>query len=91
MSPLNDILVYLKYLNFDLQPVHYIYTGETKDTTRIHLFVEDASGNKEVISGEKDCIQFFSDQTCIIHLKDKANDFVKNKFKPRLVRDFNKN
>ena len=26
--------------------------------------------------GTKDCIQFFSDQSCIIHLRDKANAYV---------------
>lgn len=71
-----DIIVYLLDRGYTELVPKNIFPQE-KDTKTLFL-IDYQNGKSEIISGEKQCIQFLSDQSLIIHLKDKARDFVKH-------------
>lgn len=70
-----DIIVYLSDRGYTELVPKNIFPQE-KDTEILFL-IDYQNGTSEIISGEKQCIQFLSEQSLIMHLKDKAQDFVK--------------
>lgn len=70
-----DIIVYLTDRGYTELVPQKIFPQE-KDTNTLFL-IDYENGISEIISSEKACIQFLSDQSLIMHLKDKAIDFVK--------------
>jgi hypothetical protein len=70
-----DIIVYLTDLGYVELVPQQIFPQE-KDTNTLFL-IDYENGMSEIISDEKACIQFLSDQSLIMHLKDKANDYVR--------------
>lgn len=71
-----DIIVYLLDRCYTELVPKNIFPQE-KDTKTLFL-IDYENGTSEIISGEKQCIQFLADQSLIMHLKDKAQDFVKS-------------
>lgn len=71
-----DIIIYLSDCGYTELVPQKIFLQE-KDTKTLFL-IDYENGISEIINGEKDCIQFLSDQSLIIHLRDKAQDFVKH-------------
>jgi len=70
-----DIIFYLLDSGYtELVPKNIF--PQKKDTNTLFL-IDYENGTSKIISGEKDCIQFLFDQSLIMHLKDKAQDFVK--------------
>lgn len=64
-TTINNIINYIAYLGYDLVPKNII-------DNKISV-IQTEQG--EVYIGEKECIQFYTDQTLIMHLSDKANYF----------------
>lgn len=62
---LSNIIDYLHYLGYNLLPKKCIYN-------KIPV-IETNTG--EIYVGEKECIQFYTDLTLILHLSDKAREF----------------
>lgn len=70
-----DIIVYLTDRGyFELVPQKIL--PQEKDTNTLFL-IDYENGTSDIISGQKKCIAFLSEQSLIMHLKDKALDFVK--------------
>lgn len=70
-----NMITYFRHHNY-LELVPYdIFTQEKDDQT---LFLVDYENDTfEVINGIQKCIEFLSNQSLIIHLKDKAFDYIK--------------
>jgi hypothetical protein len=91
--PIDYILKYLDYLEYNLEP-SYIHNSIMDmdidmDIDLPNLPMIYTYDNKWYI-GENQCIQFYSDATLILHLKDKADNFNKyelsHPFYPRKLR-----
>lgn len=65
-----DIIVYLTDRGYTELIPQQIFLQE-KDTNTLFL-IDYENGISEIISGEKKCIEFLSEQSLIMHLKDKA-------------------
>lgn len=88
-SILNDIIDYLDDLGYNLTPEKYInkiealvwLTLENELIDTDPLIFSDSSviltDSREIYIGEKECIQYFTNQTCIIHLSEKSSEFKK--------------
>lgn len=72
---IEDIIFYLSSLKYSLQPTftHRIPISEY-DNNKYPIIVSE-----KIYYGESECIRFLTEQSCIIHLKDKAVDF-KNRY-----------
>jgi hypothetical protein len=89
---IQNILKYLEYLGYDLEPtqvnIENIDIDINEDILQ-HLPMIYTYDNKWYF-GEYDCIKFYSDATLILHLKDKADNFNKyelsHPFYPRKLR-----
>lgn len=84
------ILKYLDYLGYNLEP-EIVYSSLLDidldiDQEPPHLPLIYTSDN-QIYMGEERCIQFYSDATLILHLRDKAESFDKDfQFYPRNLR-----
>lgn len=85
--PIHYILKYLDYLEYNLEPNYTIMDIDMNLPNLPIIYTYD--DNKWYI-GEKQCIQFYTDATLILHLKDKADNFNKYElskpFYPRQLR-----
>ena len=74
-----DIIFYLGEIGY-LELIPRKVFPQDKDDTILFL-VDYENGMSEIISGTYKCIQFLSDQSVILHLKDKTQNFIKKTFK----------
>lgn len=74
-SSIAKILLYLDYLNYDLEPdVIEKDIIDFPDYIKCIPSIVTSCGN--LYSGERECILFYYDATNILHLKEKAEDFI---------------
>jgi len=69
-----DIIVYLSDRGYTELVPKEIFPQEKDMETLFLIDYED--GTYKIVNGEKACIQFLSDQSLIVHLRDKAVNFV---------------
>lgn len=69
---INIILDYLDYRGYSLRPINIEYDDEIDYPIII-------TETNDIYNGENACIHFYTNESCIIHLKDKSDDFKRNK------------
>jgi hypothetical protein len=67
-QPIFNIINYLSYRGYNLEP---IYIDNKSDNICPIITTE----SNEIYIGEKKCIEFYTNQSCIIHLNDKSREF----------------
>jgi len=67
VSDIFNIINYLSYQKYNLIP--------TKIENNMSLEPMILTEFNKLYIGEKNCIQFYTKESCILHLRDKSNDF----------------
>lgn len=70
-----DIIVYLNECGYSELVPREIF-AQAKDNNTLFL-VDNENKTHQVINGEERCIEFLSEQSLVIHLKDKACNYIK--------------
>ena len=70
-----NIIEYLNSLKYNINPI-YEYEILQQNTQNLQLPIII---HEHVYHGYTECVRFFTEQSCIIHLQDKANEFIKNR------------
>lgn len=74
-SSIAKILLYLDYLNYDLEP-----DIVEKDIIDFPAYITHIPSivtyDGDIFSGERECILFYHNITNILHLREKAEDFI---------------